>query len=111
MNDIASEIRANVLAYLTKHAGQSFTIASIAKALHLGIASVRYSIGTLENDGSIKRSSGERQAKFYIQNERQRAMMEQKANGARWPDLKPRREHSAVMERIRAERNSIASIG
>jgi len=111
MTDIASEIRDTLKEFLEQRSGESFSLAGLQKRLRMGLASIRYAMATLENDGTVKRVSGECQARYYIPNAKQKALMGGDMESKPWPVLKPRTEHASVIARIREQRNAIQSIG
>lgn len=103
-------IRDDVVAFLQQNIGNSYSIPVIAKNVKAGVASVRYVLGKLDEQRVVRRSSGEREARFYIPTNTQLQVVGSDLK-SHWKPLKPRTLHAQRIADIRAERNAIPSIG
>ena len=110
MDNVDGLIRASIVTFLEGQQGAAFTLASLSNKVKLGLASVRKSIATLEEQNIVRRVNGERHARFYIPTAAQRAAIQKAAAPATpWPPLKPRKEIAERIAAIRAAREAIPS--
>lgn len=108
MDNVDGLIRAGIITFLESQVGISFTLGHIATKSKLGLASVRKSIATLEEQGVVRRVTGQAHARFYIPTAEQLAAM-QKEIVSHWRPLKPRKQLADRIASIRAERAAIPS--
>lgn len=108
MDNVDGLIRAGIITFLESQKGTTFTIGHICSKAKLGLASVRKSIATLEEQGVVRRVTGQAHARFYIPTSEQLAAM-QKETVSHWRPLKPRKQLADRIAAIRAERAAIPS--
>ena len=111
MDNVDGLIRASIITFLKEQGGAAFTLASIANKVKIGLASVRKVIATLEEQGIVRRTAGERHARFYIPTAEQLAAILKASEPAKpWPPLKPRPQLAERIAAIRAAREAIPSL-
>jgi Fe2+ or Zn2+ uptake regulation protein len=108
MDNVDAMIRTAIIGFLEGQDGASFTLASISSKIEMGLASVRKSLATLEEQNIVRRVTGERHARFYVPTAAQQAALV-KAAVRTWKPLKPRTLHAERIAAIRAERSAIPS--
>ncbi|MCE3262595.1 MAG: hypothetical protein K0R43_1674 [Pseudoduganella sp.] len=110
MDNVDGLVRASVTTFLQSQGGSAFTLASIVSKTKLGLAMVRKCVATLEEQGVVRRQSGERTARFYIPTPAQlESIQKAAAPVSPWPVLKPRKEIAERIAAIRAAREAIPS--
>lgn len=112
MDSVDGMIRAAIVGFLEKQDGAQFTLASISSQIKLGVAAVRVTLATLEEQGIVRRVTGERHARFYIPTAAQiaahMAAMD-KLTVRRDRPLQPRPHHAERIAQIRAQREAFPS--
>lgn len=98
-----------IVDFLKEKQGEMITLWHIAKALGVGRSSVREDITRLVALGRVRKTGVHSMVQYYIPTD---AMLEaeRQCMKSNFQPLKPRPEHSAIIERIRSERSAIKSV-
>lgn len=109
MTNVNSHATEAVQKFLADNQGEQFTITVMSSRLDVGPGSVTAACNDLERRGVVRRGAGDKVARFYMPTKEQLAIMSAQRQMS-MSVLKPRQDHLAVIERIRAERLAIPSL-
>lgn len=106
------EIRADILGYLKRHPGQMICITDLSRMLGVGFSSVKAVLVELHTNGFLLKTAAGK-SKYWLPTdeeiESERRVLARAAPCFR--PLKPRNDHREALERAKAVRAGIKSIG